>query len=97
MGNLTVKKRLNQDRVVITTSAGRQCWGYCSTIDGQQVFLPLSGFPMELVQSVQDKLNAMHFPQGGGPDAAIVIDSGRTAAEQDADYQAIIEELDEDE
>jgi hypothetical protein len=86
VGNLTVTQSLNQDRVVIVTNTGQRCWGYCSTLKGCEIFLPLSGFPKELVAEVQRQINALKgYPEGEGPNAAVVIETGRTAGEQAAD------------
>lgn len=92
VGNLTYTQRLDQDRVYIVTDNGRQCWGYVPTVEGHGTFLPLSGFPKELCPEVQRQINEIRGTNCKPPD---MLESGRTAAEQEAD--AIQDEESEEE
>lgn len=81
--NVLTKIYLEQDYVHITANGKRRLWGYVSTREGHGQFLPLSGFPKELVPAVQEKINAIRFPDGGGPAAKSMERSGATAQEQE--------------
>jgi hypothetical protein len=96
VGNLVVQKSLNQDRVDIYNERGDGAtWGYCPTVEGHGTFLPLSGFPKELVGEVQRQINEIRgFAAGEGPPPPQMLVTGRTAAEQAA--EATCEEAEED-
>jgi hypothetical protein len=89
VGNLVVQKSLNQDRVDIFNEKGEGAtWGYCPTVEGHGTFLPLSGFPKELVGEVQRQINILRgFKDGEGPPPPQMIETGRTAAQQAAEAQ----------
>ena len=91
VGNLTVTKSMNQDQVIIVTMSGRRMWGYSPTIPGHGTFLPLSGFPKELVGEVQRQINEIR----GTNARPVMLESGRTAAEQKADGVDDDEDLEE--
>jgi hypothetical protein len=88
IGNLTVQQDCKQDYVDIFTPDGRgQTWGYCPHGKGRGTFLPLSGFPKELVGEVQRQINLLRgYPEGEGPAPPVMVETGRTAAEQEADF-----------
>lgn len=96
VGNLTVTKSLNQDRVIIVTDSGQRTWGYCSTFAGHEVFLPLSGFPKELVPEVQRQINILKgYADGDGPLPAEVIETGPNAEEHWASLEESAEDVEE--
>lgn len=79
----------------------RAVYGYCP-LDGpggerRGTFLPLSGFPMALVPEVQRQINALRGYPDGSVKPADMINSGRTAAEQDADDEDGEDYYDDDE
>jgi hypothetical protein len=82
VGNITVTQSLNQDQVIIVTAQGQQMWGYSPTLPGHGTFLPLSGFPKELCPEVQRQINEI---RGTNDKPPVMIESGRTAAEQAAE------------
>jgi len=90
IGNVTVTKSLNQDIVIIVTAQGQQSWGYCPTVPGHGTFLPLSGFPMELVGEVQRQINEIRGENFAPPE---MIESGPTAAEEQAESETDEEEF----
>lgn len=94
VGNITVTQSLNQDQVIIVTTTGQQMWGYAPTIPGHGTFLPLSGFPKEMVDEVQRQINEI---RGTNDKAPVMLDSGRTAAEQEAESIEDETDLDEEE
>lgn len=89
VGNLTVDQDCKQDYVDIFTPDGKgQTWGYCPHGEGRGTFLPLSGFPKELVGEVQRQINLLRgYKEGDGPAPPEMIETGRTAAEQEAAAQ----------
>lgn len=81
--NVVVKVDLQQMYVHITANGRRRHWGYVSTRPGHGWFLPLSGFPKEMVDAVQQKVNALLSPDGGGPSAKPMARTGNNAQEQE--------------
>lgn len=94
--NLVVKQDCKQDYVDIFTPDGKgQTWGYCPHGEGRGTFLPLSGFPKELAGEVQRQINKIRgYKDGEGPAPPVMIETGQTAAEQEA---AAYQDDDEDE
>lgn len=91
---LTVTKELNQKKVFIVTADSRTLWGYCHSEPAQARFLPLSGFPAELVAEVQRQINLQNgFDDKDGPQPPAILFTGRTAAEQRQDDQQEVEEF----
>lgn len=87
--NVTVTKSLQQDQVYIVTTDGRQLWGYCPTDEKRGGFLPLSGFPKELVPEVQKQINHLRgYKAGEGPEPPVILETGRTAQEQRQDSES---------
>ena len=80
-----------EDWVAVNLGNGHRSWGRCNR-DGDAVFVPLSGFPKELVPEVQEALNNLKGCEPGtGPEPVEIIDSGPT------NEDAIAIEDDEDE
>lgn len=86
---LTVNRHID-DWVIITdvASGDRRVHGYCP-LDGdgchRGTFLPLSGFPVDLVDEVQRQINEIRGYGANGVAPPVMIDSGRTAEEQAKD------------
>lgn len=96
VGNLTTT-RVVQQMVCIRQDGKQQHWGYCATDPARATFLPLSGFPMELVGEVQRQINLLNkYEAGEGPEPPVMLASGRTAAEQDADNAEAEDDFDDE-
>ena len=100
-GNLTVDVHLDDWVVIENLETGhRQSWGYCPLDDGPFIrgtWLPLSGFPMELGDEVQRQINIIRgYEEGKEAEPPKMIESGRTAAEQEADGLEDDGELDDE-
>jgi len=71
-----------QDWVAVDTGSGFKSWGFCDRVGG--VFVPLSGFPRELVPEVQRQVNELRgCAPGTGPAPLAIEDSGPTNQDQE--------------
>lgn len=88
--NLVLDVHIDDWVVVENVDTGeRRSWGYCPLDEGPYIrgtWLPLSGFPKELAPEVQRQINIIRgYTKENAPAPPNMIETGRTAGEQEAD------------